>query len=390
MRSVTEVDVAIVGGGIAGPALACALADSGRRVVLIERSDEPLDTARGDHLQPKTCEWLSDWGVLDACFALGAERRLGSLYLTPDGDSVFHAQVDSLDIPFPHYLYLNHELISQALLEGAARNPQFTLLRPALARPLPDESRFSVEVETQSGTQEIKAALVVAADGRASRFRKAAGIAADTYAYQNPMLTMFAQRTLDDERNDVRAYFTEAGILSVIPRTNGQWKVGIPVPPSELAALKRATVPELGRLLSTWAPELAGIQPEICGVYPITSMNAERWSTHNLLLLGDACNTLHPGRSQGMNIALRAVQRLVRLLSDDEVPLSAAGVRDTLARFEQEMRPPMERRLADNHQRGLEMDRRDPAEVNAMRERLELLGQDEAAARAYCLQAAGY
>ena len=49
-----DFDVAIVGGGIAGPAMACALAPTGLRVLLIERSSEALDTERGDHLQPQT------------------------------------------------------------------------------------------------------------------------------------------------------------------------------------------------------------------------------------------------------------------------------------------------------------------------------------------------
>ena len=70
-----ECDLAIVGGGIAGPALAAALADSGYRIILIERNADSLDTARGDHLQPLTCEWLARWDVLDLMFARGAERR---------------------------------------------------------------------------------------------------------------------------------------------------------------------------------------------------------------------------------------------------------------------------------------------------------------------------
>ncbi len=70
-----DCDLAIVGGSIAGP----ALADDGYRIVLIERRAEPLDTARGDHLQPITCEWLKRWGVLDAMWARGAERMRNAL-----------------------------------------------------------------------------------------------------------------------------------------------------------------------------------------------------------------------------------------------------------------------------------------------------------------------
>jgi 2-polyprenyl-6-methoxyphenol hydroxylase-like FAD-dependent oxidoreductase len=94
-----DYDVAIVGGGIAGPAMACALAPTGWRVLLVERSGEPPDTARGDHLQPKTCEWLAEWGVLDDMWTLGAEKRLGACYLLPDGEVVLHVPTEHLDIP---------------------------------------------------------------------------------------------------------------------------------------------------------------------------------------------------------------------------------------------------------------------------------------------------
>ena len=130
-----QVDVAIVGGGIAGPAMAAALASTGWRVLLVERSADPIDTARGDHLQPQTCEWLQEWGVLDELFARGAEKRLGACYLTPAGDTVLPVPCDQLDIAHPYFVYLNHELICEALLAVAARNPGFVLRRPAAALP---------------------------------------------------------------------------------------------------------------------------------------------------------------------------------------------------------------------------------------------------------------
>ena len=79
----TAKTILVIGGGIAGPALAAAVADAGYRTILIERSADPLDTARGDHLQPFTCEALQRWGVLDAMFERGAERRLGSRWPSP-------------------------------------------------------------------------------------------------------------------------------------------------------------------------------------------------------------------------------------------------------------------------------------------------------------------
>ncbi len=226
--------------------------------------------------------------------------------------------------------------------------------------------------------------------GVASRFRRAAGIEAESYAYRNPLLTLFARRCIDDPRNDVRAYFSEAGVISVIPRIQGGWKIGLPVPPTDLARWKRASADELSQQFSQWLPELDGVRPEFVGVYPVTSMNAQRWSEKNLVLLGDACNTLHPGRSQGMNVAMRAAHRLAQLLTMDGAMPSADTLRDLLVTFEAEVKPPMDARLADNHQQGLQMDRLEAEEIRAMQSRLAAVAADPAMQARYCMASAGY
>ena len=73
-----KVDIAIVGAGIAGTALATALAGTGQSVALIDKRENPLDTARGDHIQPAMLDVLDRWGVLDALILAGAERRYGT------------------------------------------------------------------------------------------------------------------------------------------------------------------------------------------------------------------------------------------------------------------------------------------------------------------------
>jgi 2-polyprenyl-6-methoxyphenol hydroxylase-like FAD-dependent oxidoreductase len=392
MPELREAEVAIVGGGIAGPALACALASTGWRILLVERSGDPLDTARGDHLQPVTCEALAEWEVLDLMWQRGAERRLGSRYLTPAGELILHAPVDQLAIPEPYYLFLNHELISDALLAGARRNPNFELLRPATAMLTGSEMQgYGLTVTDPAGHErQVRASLVAAADGRASRCRRVARIPAEEYHYENPMLVLFAPAVFDDPRNEVRGYMTDIGVVSVVPRTGGQWKIGVPVPRTDVARWRRAGSAELGDYLGAHIPEIAGIQPQLAGLYPVAMINADRWIAGNLVLLGDACHALHPGRSQGMNIAIRAVRALARELRAPGTFPSGGGLARQLQAFEAGLKPALDDRLADNHRRGLEMDRLDPAAVGRMRDGLAAVAGDEARLRAYCMTAAGY
>ena len=62
MEYSTQVDIGIVGAGIAGAALAAALTGQGLSVALLERRTGPLDTARGEHIQPALLPVLKRWG----------------------------------------------------------------------------------------------------------------------------------------------------------------------------------------------------------------------------------------------------------------------------------------------------------------------------------------
>lgn len=386
-----ECDLAIVGGGIAGPALAAAVAGAGYRTILIERSDDPLDTARGDHLQPFTCEALQRWGVLDAMFERGAERRLGSRWRMPDGEIVVDARVDDLPIPHPYYLYLNHELISEVLLDAASRNPNFSLLRPATARVSRDAAgpgQHGLRIERDGERIDIAADCIALADGRSSRGRKALGIDAQTHQYQNPLLTLFAPRTFDDPRNDVHVFLTPGGIVSVIPRIDGEWKIGFPLSRTLLQDWTHAEPAELARRMAELVPFLDGIQPRIAGIYPVAMVNADTWTDGNCVLLGDACHALHPGRSQGMNVAMRSVARLADGLKRGGFP--DAEVPELLTAFEAELKPPIDARLEDNHQRGLAMDGMDAASVERTHAAMAQLANSPDALHRYCMNAAGY
>ncbi|MGI9343175.1 MAG: FAD-dependent oxidoreductase [Gammaproteobacteria bacterium] len=383
-------DLAIVGGGIAGPALAAAMADDGYRIVLIERNAGPLDTARGDHLQPITCESLERWGVLDMMFERGAERRLGSRWKMPDGQLVLDARVDDLSLPHPYFVYLNHELISDVLLERAAQNPGFTLLRPGTARIVRDgvaPGRHGIVVESDGARMQIDAPCIALADGRSSRTRKALDIETRVHNYENPLLVLFAARTFADPRNDVHVYLTSRGVVSVVPRTGDEWKIGFPVPRTELDEWTNLSAAELSRRLSAIVPALDGIKPRVAGVYPVAMVNASRWSDGNCVWLGDACHALHPGRSQGMNVALRSVALLAQRLRDGDLN---QHVPELLADFEAHCKPAIDERLEENHARGMDMDRIDAGVTERMLAGLTAVAASPERSRNYRMNAAGY
>ncbi|NIQ22970.1 MAG: hypothetical protein GTN92_11470, partial [Pseudomonas stutzeri] len=73
-------------------------------------------------------------------------------------------------------------------------------------------------------------------------------------------------------------------------------KIGFPVLRDSVAEWRRAGPAGWAEYLAEHVPALAGIEPELAGVYPVAMVNASRWTAGNAVLLGDACHALHPGR----------------------------------------------------------------------------------------------
>ncbi len=363
-----DCDILIVGGGIGGAGLAAALRDQGYSIVMVEASKDPLDTARGDHIQPVVVEILEKWGALPTFFARGAEKRFGTRYKTPTGDMILDCPLENLLLPHPYYLVLHHELIGQAFLDLARENKRFSLIRPAWGRDfeVKDGDVVALHVKlTDGGDAVIRPKLVVGADGRSSQVRKMLGFATEDYEYQSPLVMLTAPHNESDPHNDITAFMGATGMTFRIPRMSRQWKFSIPIGQEDIAWWKASTVDDRRRVLKTRAPALGDLAASIIGFYPCKLANCHTWVRGNTVLIGDAANSLHPAHGQGMNIALRNAAAFISYLPPSERLSDPAVVRSALRAFEDTHKPIMARVLSGNHQRALEMDNRDPAAILA-------------------------
>jgi 2-polyprenyl-6-methoxyphenol hydroxylase-like FAD-dependent oxidoreductase len=396
-------DVLIVGAGIAGSALACALRERGYSIVQTELSDRPLDTARGDHLQCVVVEILEQWGALRAFMDAGAEKRHGALYYSDRNELLLDAPHAGLPIPHPYYLYLNHELIGSTLLALAASNPDYVLFRPARARDLetgPEGIKsLTLKLPEDAPTPEgfhpgqtvvIKPRMVVGADGRASRVREALKFAAVEHDYDNPLVVLFAPRPEPDPLNRVTTFMGPNGNLSRIPRTGEQWKIGLPIRKADIAFWKTATPKMRKNAILARAPRLESLEAEVAGFYPVKLLNTEKWVHGNTVLVGDACHAMHPARGQGMNVAMRCVAKLANLLPDVGEMVDAEVVLRRLRAYESGVKPAVDKVLAENHERGEEMDSLDPGVITRRMEALKVINADPELLRRYRLASAGY
>jgi 2-polyprenyl-6-methoxyphenol hydroxylase-like FAD-dependent oxidoreductase len=395
MTNVTETvsaDILIIGGSISGAALAARLAPLGLKIILVERQQGQIDTARGDHLQPYTAELLERWGLLGRFMAAGAEKRMGTLWKSVDGELLLDGAVDQLDIPHPYYLYLNHEIISDVFLTAAAENPEFHLMRPASFQSLEqgNDQREAIIKDADGQTIRIKADLIVGADGRSSRVRAAAGIECKRYEYINPLAIVFAEPADSDLRNDIIAYACDFGTVLVVPRTGGGWKLGIPVPKDELKAWHQAGPQEIIDWFATRIPDLRFSEPSQASFYPVQMVSAQRWVKDNIVVIGDACHSMHPARGMGMNISLRCVDELAKsITAGGEIP-TANALRLSAKDYESRIMSQIHALEEENHRQGIIMDEAGTMPLAAAHGFLKSIANDADRLQAFRTELAGY
>ena len=170
----SELDVAIAGGGIGGLALALALHDRGVRATVHERAETVRALGVGINVLPHAIAHLARWGLLDRLDAVGIRTR-ELVYKTADGRDILR-QPRGLDagLPAPQFsihrgklLGLLHDAVRERLGEGALRTGR------TLVAHEQDGDGVTARLETAEGPREVRADVLVGADGIHSAVRRA-------------------------------------------------------------------------------------------------------------------------------------------------------------------------------------------------------------------------
>jgi 2-polyprenyl-6-methoxyphenol hydroxylase-like FAD-dependent oxidoreductase len=308
-------DVAIVGGGIAGSSLACALASAGRSVTVLESSVEYEDRVRGETVMP--------WGVKEA-LNLGVQQTLidAGAHVTPTWMQYIEGADEPVVLPMsmmvegvPGALNMRHPDACQALIE-AAEAAGATVVRGVHDVQL--RAGQPVSVSYSSGrVSEVRAQLVVGADGRSSTVRRQAGISLqrdDPVNYITGLLVDGLAGIPDD--HDVMV--GEGDLLSLILHQGGG-RARVYVVAGRSGQRRFAGPDAAARFLAAWKPGCyplsglvaAGIPAGPCATYPGDDTWTDTPFADGVVLVGDAAGHNDPIVGQGLSIALRDA-RIVR------------------------------------------------------------------------------
>ncbi|OAT75158.1 FAD-dependent 2-octaprenylphenol hydroxylase [Mangrovibacter phragmitis] len=313
---VQSVDVAIIGGGMVGLAVACGLQGSGLRVAVVENQPcQPVDASAPPALRVSAINAASEKLL----------RRLGAWErMAPQRTSEWHGmevwEKDSFGrIAFDdrtageHALgyIIENSVINQALWQQAEQSADVSFYAPAEVNSVAwGENEAFI---TLKDGEMLTARLVVGADGARSWLRSQANIPLTFWDYRHHALVATI-RTQEPHQAVARQVFHGDGILAFLPLNDPHLcSIVWSLPPDKAREMQEA-VPEVFNRELSIAFDLRLGRCELSSdrqCFPLTGRYARQFAAHRLALVGDAAHTIHPLAGQGVNLGFMDAAELV-------------------------------------------------------------------------------
>ena len=316
-------EVVIVGGGMAGMLLGCALVRAGVSTAVIERTDSvhlggsDFDgrTTSIAYGSAQVLKGIGIWPllemkaepILDIRVADGHPYRgVSPLFLHYD-----HAEVGQ--DPFGYII--ENRAIRAALFRYAVTLPGLKLIAPVEVEMV-DRTLEGVFIKLGNG-ESVTASLIVGADGRNSSLRQSAGIQVTEFAYDQTAIVCTVTHERDHAGVAVEL-FLPGGPFAMLPmteqRTNVVWTEKTELVPTFLELDEAGFLGEVGRRFGNWLGEIELVGPKFS--YPLGLMHAARYTDLRLALISEAAHVVHPIAGQGFNLGIRDIAALAEAIVD--------------------------------------------------------------------------
>ncbi len=329
-------DVLIVGAGLAGASLACALRGSGMKIVVIESHPPRPEAQTWDErvyaLSPASQQFLDElgiWGRLaqNRIEAVGAMRIHGDDGASQLEFSAYQCAVDRLAS------IVEAGAVHRVLWDAMKASHEITLLCPAAAREISWGSPVC-QVGLDNGDW-VNAKLVVAADGMHSMVRGAAGIVASmTPAGQRALVANFTCSL--PHRGVAYQWFQENGVLAWLPLPGRVFSIVWSAPDNLVEEMMQCGPDALCERVFKAGGGLLG-DLNLIGApaaFPLAWLSVAHRVRAGLALIGDAAHVVHPMAGQGINLGLGDARELALQLHQAAARGADAGELLYLRKFE--------------------------------------------------------
>jgi 2-octaprenyl-6-methoxyphenol hydroxylase len=313
-----DYDLAIVGGGIIGNTLAVALQNSGLRVVSIESESQSVSIVKNRAyviamLSGRIFEGLGIWKQV-----LPQITQFSQIQIS-DADYAGVVKMYPQDLGTETLGYAaSHEVLLTALQAKLQTASNVTVMCPARVVAVEytaTGAEISIQTPKTDTPTQIRARLVIAADGAKSSLRERAGIETTGWNYWQSCITA----TIEPERSHQNvAYerFWYAGPIGVLPLADGRCQVVWTVPHQQAEELRDLPEHEFLEQLEHCTGGLLGKLKldSQRWLFPVKLMQSKQYTAPRLALIGDAAHCCHPVAGQGMNLGIRDAAALAEIL----------------------------------------------------------------------------
>jgi 2-polyprenyl-6-methoxyphenol hydroxylase-like FAD-dependent oxidoreductase len=319
----------IVGGGPAGMMLGFLLARAGVKVVVLEKHGDFLRDFRGDTVHPSTLTVMHELGLLDEFLKLPHHRiaRFTGYF----GDTpVQIADLSHLPVPAPFIAMMPQWDFLDFLASHGKAFAGFGLQMNAEAAGVIEEGGRIVGVRATVGgkPEEIRADLVVGADGRHSAIRTALGLKVQDLGAPMDVMWFRVSKQAGDP-TEVFGRFDAGRILVMLDRGD-YWQCAFVIPKGAAERVRAEGIDKVRATIAQLAPMLANRVDELKTIDDLKLLTVgvdrlETWWRPGALCIGDAAHTMSPIGGIGINIAIQDAVATANILA---TPLREGRLRD--------------------------------------------------------------
>ena len=308
-------DVVIAGGGPAGMVAGLLFGRAGLRTIVLEKHADFLRDFRGDTVHPSTLRIFHELGLLDRLLRRPHDKVHDISAIVGGGNSIEVADLSHFDRRWNFIAMMPQWEFLDFVAEAAREYPDFRLETEAAATGLLFEGERVAGVRV--GDREVRGRLTIAADGRGSVLRAAAGFVVqdlgapiDVFWFRVPK-----QRS---PSNETAGVFAAGRIMALIDRGD-YWQCAFVFPKGSAESVRE-------RGIEAFRTEVAGLAPPLGDLSSVNSWNdvkllsvsldrLERWSRPGLLAIGDAAHAMSPIGGVGINLAIQDAVAAANILA---------------------------------------------------------------------------